>query len=403
MNSFDFDKAIDRRGTNSVKHDALAKFYPREDLLPMWVADMDFETPHFIIDAIKQRLNHPVLGYTTLPEGYWQTVTTWIKDHHQWDVLEEWMTYIPGIVKGIGMVVNALLKEDEKVIIQPPVYHPFRLVPENNQRRIVYNPLKRSERRADDNGAISSSDLYQMDFDNLEQVADDKCKLLILANPHNPAGIAWDKATLERLADFCYKRNIIVISDEIHCDMALYGHKHIPFASVSPQAAQCSITFGAPTKTFNMAGVVSSYVIIPNKDLREKFFHWLEANELCEPNMFAPIATMAAFSQGETWRKEMLNYIEGNINYIIDFCKNNIPQITPIRPEASYLVWLDCRELGLSHDELNELFIHKARIALNDGAMFGKEGEGFMRFNVGTPLHTIKEAMQRLKDAVHAS
>lgn len=310
------------------------------------------------------------------------------------------MTYIPGIVKGIGMVVNALLKEDEKVIIQPPVYHPFRLVPENNHRRIVYNPLKRSERRADDNGAISSSDLYQMDFDNLEQVADDKCKLLILANPHNPAGIAWDKATLERLADFCHKRGIIVISDEIHCDMALYGHKHIPFASVSPQAAQCSITFGAPTKTFNMAGVVSSYVIIPNKDLREKFFHWLEANELCEPNMFAPIATMAAFSHGETWRKEMLKYIEGNINYIIDFCKNNIPQITPIRPEASYLVWLDCRELGLSHDELNELFIHKARLALNDGAMFGKEGEGFMRFNVGTPLHTIKEAMQRLKDAV---
>lgn len=400
MNSFDFDKAIDRRGTNSVKHDALAKFYPREGLLPMWVADMDFETPHFIIDAIKQRLNHPVLGYTTLPEGYWKTVTTWIKDHHQWDVQEEWMTYIPGIVKGIGMVVNALLKEDEKVIIQPPVYHPFRLVPENNHRRIVYNPLKRSERRADDNGAISSSDLYQMDFDNLEQVADDKCKLLILANPHNPAGIAWDKATLERLADFCYKRGIIVISDEIHCDMALYGHKHIPFASVSPQAAQCSITFGAPTKTFNMAGVVSSYVIIPNKDLREKFFHWLEANELCEPNMFAPIATMAAFSHGETWRKEMLKYIEGNINYIIDFCKNNIPQITPIRPEASYLVWLDCRELGLSHDKLNELFIHKARLALNDGAMFGKEGEGFMRFNVGTPLHTIKEAMQRLKDAV---
>jgi cystathionine beta-lyase len=400
MNSFDFDKAIDRRGTNSVKHDALAKFYPREDLLPMWVADMDFETPHFIIDAIKQRLNHPVLGYTTLPEGYWQTVTTWIKDHHQWNVQEEWMTYIPGIVKGIGMVVNALLKEDEKVIIQPPVYHPFRLVPENNHRRIVYNPLKRSERQADDNGVISSSDLYQMDFDNLEQVADDKCKLLILANPHNPAGIAWDKATLERLADFCHKRGIIVISDEIHCDMALYGHKHIPFASVSPQAAQCSITFGAPTKTFNMAGIVSSYAIVPNDALRNTFYGWLNANELNWPNMFATIATQAAFLHGEEWRKEMLSYIEENIRFVEKFCHEHIPQIFPVRPQASYLVWLDCRNLGLEQDKLVSLFIDQAGLALNDGSIFGQEGNGFMRLNVGCPLSVLRQAFEQLRQAV---
>lgn len=400
MGKYNFDKITERKGTNSVKHDALTRFFGREDLLPMWVADMDFETPDFIINALKKRLEHPIMGYTTLPDGYWATVTKWIKEHHQWDVEEEWMTYIPGIVKGIGMVINSLLKDNEKVIIQPPVYHPFRLIPENNGKQVVYNPLRRIENSTSD-GTVSAGEMYEMDFENLEKVADDKCKLLILANPHNPAGIAWDKDTLAQLASFCYKRGITVISDEIHCDMALYGHKHTPFASVSAEAAACSITFGAPTKTFNIAGIVSSYAIVPNKELREKFFGWLEANEFGEPNMFAPIATMAAFTHGEQWRQEMTNYIEGNIDYIIDFCRTQLPQIKPIRPEASYLLWLDCRGLGLTHDELTSMFTDKAHLALNEGAMFGKEGEGFMRFNVGTQLHTIKEAMQRLKDAIH--
>ena len=253
---YDFNKIIDRSGSGDLKHEVLEERYGRADLLPLWVADMDFETPHFITDALRRRLDHSLFGYTVEPEELWPTVMKWIKDHHQWDVKREWLSYIPGIVKGIGMVVNVFTKSDEKVIIQPPVYHPFRLTPEGNGREVVYNPLKENE-----DGS------YSMDFDNLAEVADDKCKVLILSNPHNPAGITWSKETLAKLADFCYDHNILVISDEIHCDMALWGNKHVPFATASEKAAQCSITFGAPSKTFNIAGIVSSYSIVPNDEI----------------------------------------------------------------------------------------------------------------------------------------
>jgi cystathionine beta-lyase len=237
-----------------------------------------------------------------------------------------------------------------------------------------------------------------MDFENLESVCDEKCRMLILSNPHNPAGIVWSRKSLERLAEFCHSRGIIVISDEIHCDMALFGNKHIPFASGSDEAAQCSITFGAPSKTFNIAGIVSSYAIVPNQELREKFFNWLEASEMSAPHLFAPIATMAAFRYGENWRKQMLGYVEGNIEFIEDFCAQHIPQIKPIRPQASFLVWLDCRGLGLSHEELIDLFVHKAGLALNDGDMFSPGGNGFMRLNVGTSRSTLEKAMNQLFD-----
>ena len=387
MERYDFDKVIDRRGSGAVKTDALGKVYGKDDLIPLWVADMDFETPDFIVNALKERLEHPVFGYTVIPEDYWQTVQKWIADRHGWETRCEWMTFIPGIVKGIGMVINALLEKDEKVIIQPPVYHPFRLIPQKNGREVVFNPLK----------ALPDGS-YEMDFENLEAVCDEKCKMLILSNPHNPAGIVWSRETLERLAEFCHSRGIIVISDEIHCDMALFGNKHIPFAHVSEKAAQCSITFGAPSKTFNIAGIVSSYAIVPNPELREKFFNWLEASEMSAPHLFAPIATMAAFRHGENWRKQMLGYVEGNIEFIEDFCAQNIPQIRPIRPQASFLVWLDCRGLGLSHDELTDLFVHKAGLALNDGDMFSPGGNGFMRLNVGTSRSTLEKAMNQLFD-----
>ena len=387
MERYDFDKVIDRRGSGAVKTDALGKVYGKDDLIPLWVADMDFETPDFIVNALKERLEHPVFGYTVIPEDYWQTVQKWIADRHGWETRCEWMTFIPGIVKGIGMAINALLEKDEKVIIQPPVYHPFRLIPQKNGREVVFNPLK----------ALPDGS-YEMDFENLEAVCDEKCKMLILSNPHNPAGIVWSRETLERLAEFCHSRGIIVISDEIHCDMALFGNKHIPFANISEKAAQCSITFGAPSKTFNIAGIVSSYAIVPNPELREKFFNWLEASEMSAPHLFAPIATMAAFRHGENWRKQMLGYVEGNIEFIEDFCAQNIPQIRPIRPQASFLVWLDCRGLGLSHDELTDLFVHKAGLALNDGDMFSPGGNGFMRLNVGTSRSTLEKAMNQLFD-----
>lgn len=383
--TYNFDKIIDRTGSGDLKHEVLEERYGRSDLLPLWVADMDFETPAFITESLRQRLNHSLFGYTVVPAELWETIIQWIKDHHQWTIRKEWLTYIPGIVKGIGMAVNVFTKEDEKVIIQPPVYHPFRLTPKGNGREVVYNPLK-----------LREDGSYDMDFEQLAEVTDEKCRLLILSNPHNPAGICWSAETLRRLAHFCYERNIIVISDEIHSDMALFGYRHTPFASVSEEAAQCSITFGAPSKTFNIAGIVSSYAIVPNDSIRRKFYTWLEANELNDPPLFSPLATIAAYQQGEEWRQQMLRYVEDNIRYVEDYCRTRIPLIKPVRPEASFLVWLDCRALELSHDELIDRFVNQAHLALNDGAMFGPGGEGFMRMNVGTPRSILHEALERL-------
>lgn len=387
--TYDFDKIIDRRDTGALKVDVLGERYGRPDLLPLWVADMDFETPSFITDALRRRLDHSLFGYTVEPQEYWPAVMRWLADRHGWQVEREWLTYIPGIVKGIGMAINVFVKEDEKVIIQPPVYHPFRLTPEGNRRQVVMNPLRENP-----------DGTYSMDFDHLARVADEKCRMLILSNPHNPAGITWDRDTLHRLAEFCHSRGIIVISDEIHSDMALWDNRHIPFASVSPEATACSITFGAPSKTFNIAGIVSSYAIVPDAGLRERFYGWLQANELNEPTIFSPIATVAAFTQGDEWRRAMLSYVQDNIDYVIDYCREHLPAIRPLRPQASFLVWLDCRSLGLDHDALIDLFVNKARLALNDGEMFGPGGQGFMRLNVGCPRAILTEALTRLSTAL---
>ena len=299
------------------------------------------------------------------------------------------MRFIPGIVKGIGLVVNVFTQPGDKVIVMPPVYHPFFLTPRGNKRQVVWNPLIRH-----DDGS------YSIDFEQLALICDEHCKLLILCNPHNPAGIEWDRATLIRLAEFCQQHHLIVISDEIHCDMALFGHKHIPFASVSEQARDISITFQAPSKTFNIAGIVSSYTVIPNEDLRKTFFGWLDANEISSPDIFAPIATMAAYQQGEAWRKELVKYIEGNVMFTENFCREHIPAVRPLRPQASFLVWLNCRDLNLSHDELVDLFVNKAHLALNDGKMFGPGGDGFMRLNVGCPRAELEQALTQLYAAV---
>lgn len=389
MEHYDFDKIVDRRRTGAVKYEALRELYGRGDLLPLWVADMDFETPDFIVEALRRRLEHPVLGYTVEPEDYRPAIIDWVRARHGWEVRPEWLAYIPGIVKGIGMAINALVAPDEKVVIQPPVYHPFRLVPEANRRTVVYNPL---------HPAPDGS--YSMDFEQLERAVDDRCRMLILSNPHNPGGIVWDAATLRRLADFCHARGMVVVSDEIHCDMTLGGHRHTPFASVSEAAAACSITFAAPSKTFNIAGVVSSYAVVPDEALRRRFYGWLEANELDAPDIFAPIATIAAFRRGEAWRRQMLRYVEANVDLTIDFCARRIPAIRPLRPQASFLIWLDCRALELPQEELVRLFVEQARLALNDGAMFGPGGEGFMRLNVALPRAVLKQALERLETAV---
>ena len=385
---YDFDRYIERRGSGAIKYDGLKQWYGDSELLPMWVADMDFATPDFIIDALKQRLDHPIFGYTIEPERYRPSIVEWLYNRHGWKIESGWISFIPGIVKGIGMAISALLQPGDKIIIQPPVYHPFRMVAEHNGCEVVENPLKQE---------VDGS--YTMDLEHLDSIAAG-CKMLILANPHNPVGILWSKETLIRLAEICSKHNIIVISDEIHSDMALWGGKHTPFASVSDKAAQCSITFGAPSKTFNIAGIVASYAVVPNNELRERFYGWMEGNELNQPNIFATIATIAAFDNGEQWRQEMIEYIEGNIEFVEQFCSQYIPQIKPIRPQASYLVWLDCRGLNLNHEQIIELFTKRAKLALNDGAMFGSEGSCFMRLNVGTTRAVLATALEQLKSAV---
>lgn len=386
---YDFDTVIDRTGSGALKYTMMKELFGRSDLIPLWVADMEFATPPFILKALRDRLQHPIMGYTGLPDGYFNTVSDWIFKLHGWKADACHMRYIPGIVKGIGMVIEAFLKPGDKVIIQTPVYHPFRLVPQAKGHEVVYNPLV----PVYDGDRIVT---YRMDFDQLESVIDDSTRLLILCNPHNPAGICWSTDTLDRLSEITGRHDMIVLSDEIHGEMALFGHKHHPYT------ADNAITFMAPSKTFNIAGIVSSYVIIQNPDIRQRFFSYLDGAELDMADIFAPIATMAAYSEeGDVWRREMLHYVEGNVDFVDSWLRNNIPSVKCVRPEASFLVWLDCRELGLDQKSLVNLFVNGARLALNDGEMFSEQGIGFMRMNVGCPRSILATALQRLKNAIY--
>lgn len=349
---------------------------------------MDFATPDFIIDALKKRCEHPIFGYTFDDDEYYASILTWLHYKYNWKAEREWITYIPGIVKGIGLAVQCFTQPGDKVIIQPPVYHPFRLVPTRMGREVVYNPLKLED------------GVYKMDFEQLESLIDKDCKMLILSNPHNPGGIVWEKEALVKLAQICSAHGILVISDEIHAEMTYPQFRHHPFATVSPEAAACSVTFMAPSKTFNIAGIVSSYAIVPDAELREKFYSFLEAGELNAGTIFAFAATKAAYTYGAEWLQQMRSYVIENVNFVDEYLKKNIPQIKAYRPQASFLIWLDCRELGLSQPDLVHLFEDKAGLALNDGTMFGKEGEGFMRLNVGCPRSILSKALESLKKAI---
>ncbi|MDL2256439.1 PatB family C-S lyase [Parabacteroides sp. OttesenSCG-928-K15] len=388
MKQYNFDEIIDRRATSSFKYDKLKEIFGRDDLLSLWVADMDFRTPDFIVNALRKRCDHEVFGYTFAPDAYYESIQAWVEYKYHWHVEREWINYIPGIVKGIAFAVECFSEEGDKIIIQPPVYHPFRLVPEQLGRQVVNNPLRLVDGQ------------YSMDFEHLESIVDERCKILILCSPHNPGGIVWSRDTLLRLADFCKKHNILVISDEIHAEMTFPGNKHYPFPTLSANAAANSITFMAPSKTFNMAGIVSSYTVIPDPVIREKFFQFLHARELGEGTLFAYEATTAAYTYGAEWLQQMRQYVMGNINYADEYLQKHIPQIKAYLPQASFLLWLDCRELGMSQDELVHFFIHRAGLALNDGSMFGPGGEGFMRMNVGCPRSIIDQALQSLHKAV---
>ncbi len=388
MKQYNFDEIIDRHGTDCIKVDHLEERFGNADLIPLWVADMDFRTPDFIVEALKKRCSHEIFGYTSPSGEYYESIINWVDYKYKWKIRKEWISYIPGIVKGIAFVLDCFTAPGDKVIIQPPVYHPFRIVPEQMDRKVVYNPLQLVD------------GTYQMDFAHLESVIDEKCKVLILSSPHNPGGMVWSKDTLARLAETCSQHGILIISDEIHAEMVYPHNKQVPFPTVSETAASCSITFMAPSKTFNIAGIVSSYAIIPEESIRTKFYAWLEARELHEGSIFAYTATTAAYTYGAEWLQQMRMYVMENVSYVDRFLKAEIPKIKVYMPEASFLVWLDCRGLKLSQADLVELFRDKAGLALNDGSMFGPGGEGYMRLNVGCPRSVLEQALQSLKKAV---
>ncbi len=390
MKQYNFDEVIDRRGTNAYKIELCSNVFGRNDIMPLWVADMDFRTPDFIFDAIRERCEHPVLGYSLIPTDFFTDIQAWIKKIHNWDVQTQWLGFLPGIVPGLAFAVNAFTQPGDEVLVQAPVYPPFLHVPENNGRTVVCNPLK----------VVNGK--FEMDFEDLERKISPRTKLFILCNPHNPGGRIWGNETLQRLAEICAQHHILVVSDEIHADMALRGHKHVPFASVSDLAAQNSITYMAPSKTFNIPGMISSSYIIPNAQIKEKFASFLKNSELANANLLSLVITQAAYRHGNDWRIQMLDYVQSNIDFVCDFITENDLKIKVMKPEASFLLWLDFSEYGYGSDELQNLMVNTARVGMNQGTTFGTGGEQHLRLNVACARSILAEAMSRVKLALQA-
>lgn len=383
---YDFDKIIDRTGTECVKYDLRETVFGKADVIPMWVADMDFPTADFIREAIIERAKGDVYGYTFREDAYFESIVNWIQRHHQWETKKEWMSFTPGIVNAFNLAVMGLTNEGDEIIIQPPVYHPFFFAVNNHNRKLVENPL------------IDTEDGYVMDFDLLEQQAK-TAKMLILSNPHNPVGRAWKKEELMRLGEICMKNNVLVFSDEIHCDLVMSGFKHVPFASLSEEFAQNSITAHAASKTFNLAGLATSTVIIPNDDLRNKYVNFVHSTEADMGNIFGKIATMTAMEKGDEWHAQLINYIKGNIDFAYDFIKREMPKIRIHKAEATYMIWLNFKDYGITDAELNHKMIHEAGLGLNAGNIFGKEGEFCMRVNLACPRSIVEKALNQMKSA----
>ncbi len=387
MKQYNFDEIIPRRGTSCVKHDMLNEVFGTDDLLPMWVADMDFKTPDFIVNAVKERCNHEVFGYTFAPEHYKMAVLNWMQKRYHIETKWKNVHFIPGIVQGIAFVLQAFTHPGDKVLITTPVYPPFINVPHRSGRVFVHSSLKVVDSR------------FEIDYDDLEEKAKG-CKVMILANPHNPGGTVWSADELRQVAAICQRQNVLVIADEIHADLTLPGHTHTSFSTVSDEALHNSITFLAPSKTFNMAGLASSVCYVPDPEIKKRFFGFLDANELSLGTLFAYVAAEAAFSHGEEWLRQLLVYLQGNIDFTEQYLHDNLPKIKMMRPEASFLIWMDFRALGMPHKELVEFLIKKAKVGLNSGTDYGPGSEGFMRLNIGTPRANVREALERIKNAL---
>ncbi len=399
---YNLDEVINRQGTRSVKwefvkkndemvfSDATNPKYGDKRLLPLWVADMDFRCPPAVIEALAARVEHGIFGYTGLVDSYYDAVFNWCKRRYGWDVEKEWMTTTPGIVAALFMLVQAYTEPGDKVLIQNPVYHPFSYAINENGRQIVSNSL------------LYANGRYTMDFDDLaEKVADPEVKLAILCSPHNPVGRVWTREELTRFGEICIENDVVVVSDEIHCDLILKDQTFTNFATISEKFAQNSIICIAPSKTFNLAGLKTSNIIIPNPELREKFTQALAVNGIHGVNAFGTIALEAAYNHGEAWLEQVLDYIEANYIYLKTYLAAHMPQVAVAPLEGTYLAWCDFNRLGMNHTTLNEIVLERAKVFLNDGAVFGVEGEGFLRVNIACPRSILVEALERIVTAVN--
>lgn len=388
--TYNFDNVVDRHDTCATKFEEMDRKFGRHDLLPFWIADMDFEACPCIINALRRRLDHAVLGYTSAPGEFWDSITSWLQKRHGWKVNTDEITFMPGLKKALSLCINYFSKPGDGIIIQPPVYHSFRSVIEGNARKVVANPLK-----------IDQQGQYAMDFDGLQEVIDrEHPTMMIVCNPHNPIGLQWDADTLARVASICRANGIILVSDEIYGDMMLGGKRHIPTATVSDDARENTVTLGAPSKTFNIPGIVSAWAVVKSARLREPFFNWLSASEFNTPPIAAMVATQAAYEEGESWLDQVLGYLQGNVDHAFKFLGSELSEVSMYRPDASFAIWLDFRKLGLPQEELVKLLIGHGRLALSDGVSFGSQGEGFMRMNVGVPRVVLTEGLKRLKQTI---
>jgi cystathionine beta-lyase len=385
---WNFDEEINRESSDSVKYDLSYEKFGRKDIIPMWVADMDFRTPGFITEKLRERLDHEIYGYFFRSPQYFDSIISWMKTRYDWSVERDHICFSPGTVPALNLCTLTFTRPGESIIVQPPVYYPFFSAVESHGRLLIHNQLKEKDGR------------WTMDLESLSSAITADTKMIILCNPHNPVGRAWSRDELMELANICLKNKIIILSDEIHCDLSLPGYNHTPLATLSDEIADITVTCIAPSKTFNLAGLSTSSVIISNPVMRKYFRHKMDSLHIGNGNIFGSVASCAAYSGGHEWLDALTGYIEGNVNYVIDYCREFIPEIIPVRPEATYLIWLDCRKLGMTGIELRDFFAAKAGVGLNEGSEFGPGGEGFMRMNVAMPQSRVKKAMQQIEKAI---
>ncbi len=386
---YNFDQIIDRTNSNCQKYDNRKAVFGTTDLIPMWVADTDFKTPDFIVNAVKKRAEHQVYGYPLKPDSYFESIMGWYKRRHNWDIKKNWIQFCPNVVSGIASLVLSLSSEGDKIIVQPPVYFPFFHVVEGNKRVMVENPLKREGNR------------YSFDFDNLKSIIDEKTKMILLCSPHNPGGMVWTREELSELGKICIENGIIVIADEIHADLIFSGHTHIPFPSISDEFAMNSIIVSSASKTFNIAGLSSAYIIAKNPEYRKAYEAFARATHITSGNFFGQVATEAAYNYGESWLDQLILYIEENYNFIESFIKNEIPCLKLIKPEGTFLAWIDFSEVSLPTADVYKNLIDNG-LGLSPGHMFGEGGKTFLRLNMGCPRSLIVTAMDILKRTIES-